>query len=199
MCWSAEVSLSTFLFSFCVFVFALIVGLKPNIIYLYFWFILMQLIEFFLWRNLYDKQWNYLFSFMAFGLLVIHPLAFCLIITNNVIQKWFLGLYIIYLFLIVYIHETEKVNYSVSVAKNGHLTWNWVKNYTVMYYIYILFFFALLIEKYYTVFIIILATYIYSAINYYYEGTFTSMWCWTANIIGVFICLRILIYIYECY
>jgi len=159
----------------------------------------MQLIEFFLWRNLNDKEWNYLFSFMASVLLAIHPLAFCLIITNSVIQKWFIGLYILFLFTILYIHETGKVDYSVNVANNGHLIWNWAKSYFPSYCLYLIFFFALWIEKYYSVFIIILATYIYSIISYYYEGTFNSMWCWTANIISVFILLHIFFRFYASY
>jgi len=202
MCWSAEVSLNTFLFSACVFVIALVVGFKPKIMFLYFWFILMQLIEFFLWRNITNKswerdsissvEWNHLISFMAFLLLAIHPFAFCLIITDPVIQQWFLVLYILFLSLTLYIYETETVDYSASVAKNGHLSWNWTKNYTITYYIYTIFFFVLWIEKYYATFIIIFVTYIYSAINYYYEGTFSSLWCWSANIVGVFIILHIL-------
>lgn len=201
MCWSAEVSLNTFLFSSCVFVFALVVGFKPNIMILYFWFIFMQLIEFFLWRNLQNNpferdsnsrmEWNHLISFIGFLVLAIHPFAFCLIITNPVIQQWFLGIYILFLSLTLYIHETENVDYSASVAKNGHLRWNWTKNYAITYYIYLIFFFILLIEKYYITFIIIFITYIYSVINYYYYGTFTSMWCWSANIVGVFIILHI--------
>ena len=161
----------------------------------------MQLIEFFLWRNLKNEpqennlvtrmEWNHLISFMAFLLLAIHPFAFCLIITDSVIQEWFFGLYIIFLFLTLYIHETEKVDYSASIAKNGHLTWNWTNNYAITYYIYLIFFFVLLIEKYYATFIIIFATFIYSAVSYYYEGTFSSIWCWMANIIGIFIILRV--------
>jgi hypothetical protein len=192
MCWSADVSLKTFLFSACVFVLAWLNGFKRKIMFLYFSFILMQLIEFFLWRNLKNEQLNRLFSFMAFGLLAIHPFAFCIIITDPAIQRWFFALYIVFLSLTLYIHTTKTVDYSVSVAENGHLRWNWVKSYEVIYYIYLIFFFALLIEKEYIAFIIIFATYIYSIISYYQEGTFSSLWCWTANMIGIFIILRVL-------
>jgi len=198
MCWSAEVSLKTFLFSGSVFILAFILHIfKVKILILYFYFILMQLIEFFLWRNLNDKEWNHLFSYMAFLLLTIHPLAFTLIVSDSNIQMYFIFLYIFFLSFTLYIHETEKIDYSVSVAKNGHLSWLWVKKYWKSYFVYILFFFVLLIEKFYITFIIILATYIYSMVSYYNEGTFSSMWCWSSNILGILILMRIIYTIYN--
>lgn len=194
MCWSAKVSLETFLFSFGVFVFAYLSGFEPKLLFLYFWFILMQLIEFFLWKNINNKWWNHFFSLIAFGVLLIHPLALTVIISNSFIRNCFLCLYVIFLSLIIYIHniENDNIKYSVSVAKNGHLSWNWTNHYIFAYLIYLLFFIALLFEKEYIAFIIIFLTYLYSFISYYHEGTFSSIWCWSANILGLFIIYKVI-------
>jgi hypothetical protein len=194
MCWSAEVSLETFLFSFGVCIFAYVFGFNSKLLFLYFWFFLMQLIEFFLWRNIDNDYWNRFFSLMAFSILTIHPLAMTLIVSNPVVRMWFLGLYAIYVSLLLYVHfsERDKIDYSASVAKNGHLTWNWVKNYKEIYFIYLFFFATLIVEKEYIVFFVLFLTYSYSFINYRQEKTFSSMWCWSANVIGLLIIMRVL-------
>lgn len=196
MCWNAKVSLDTFVFSFIIFILAYFNGFEPKLLFLYFFFILMQLIEFFLWKNINDKWWNHFFSLIAFILLIIHPLGFTLIISNTFVRKWFFVLYVVFLSLILYTHivENKNIKYSVSVAKNGHLSWNWTKYYIFAYQIYLFFFIALLFEKEYIAFIIIFITYLYSFFNYYHEGTFTSIWCWSANIIGLLIIVRVLLY-----
>jgi hypothetical protein len=193
MCWSAEVSLETFAFSLGVFIFAYLFGFEPKLLFLYFWFFLMQLIEFFLWRNIDDAYWNRFFSLMAFSLLAIHPFTLTLIVSNPVIRVWFLGLYVIYVSLLLYVHISgrDKIDYSVSVAKNGHLTWKWVMDYEKVYYIYLFFFVVLILEKECIAFIIIFITHFYSFTNYYQYNTFSSMWCWSANVIGLLILIRV--------
>ena len=81
MCWNQEVSLNTFLFS--MFVLLLIIynnkytqyKIKElDNIWMYLFlasFIFMQLIEFFIWRNINNKFYNHLFSTMAVILLII--------------------------------------------------------------------------------------------------------------------------------
>jgi len=202
MCWSAEVSLETFAFSFGVCIFAYLFGFDPKLLFLYFWFCLMQLVEFFLWRNIDEAYWNRFFSLMAFSILAVHPLAFTLVVSNPVVRMWFLGVYVIYVGLLIYVHFTSlhsgkygnfsEIDYSVSVAKNGHLSWNWVDKYERIYYIYLFFFVVLIIEKEYIAFIVILITHFYSFINYYQYNTFSSMWCWGANVIGILIIVRVL-------
>lgn len=194
MCWSADVSLKTFLFSAFVFLFALLSGtFKPIILFSYLSFFLIQLIEYFLWKNLNNKKWNEFFSLMAFMLLLIHPMMLTLIITNPETRQYFLYIYLIFLSLMLYMYTTNSKHiYSVSVAKNGHLIWNWTKYYNYVFYLYFVFFFALIIEKEYIVFIVILLTFMYSLYSYYSYNTFTSMWCWTANIIGIYIIIRII-------
>jgi hypothetical protein len=185
--------METFAFSFGVFTFAYLFGFDPKLLFLYFWFFSMQLVEFFLWRNIDDIYWNRVFSLVAFSILAVQPFAMTLIVSNPVIRMWFLGLYAIYVSLLIYIHfsKRDEINYSVSVAKNGHLSWNWVSNYVNAYYIYLFFFAVLILEKEYIAFVVILITHLYSFINYYQDKTFSSMWCWTANVIGVLIIMRI--------
>jgi hypothetical protein len=195
MCWSAEVSLETFLFSGGICILAFLNGFPMKYLILYFCFFLMQLIEFFLWKNLKDPVWNRFFSYMVFILLAIQPLAISLIISDFTVRLLFIGLYIIYIILTLYVFfNTNEDIYSVSVAKNKHLSWNWVENYVHVYCIYLLFFVGLLIEKEYTMFLILFGTYGYSIINFYKERTFSTIWCWSSNIIGFYILIRIYIF-----
>lgn len=105
MCWNAAVSLNTFLFSS----FALLLIIYNNSFtkykikelnnkWTYILFesiILMQLIEFFLWRNINNKYYNNLFSILAISLLVIQPIAGIMIIKTTTIRNVLLFVYLL--------------------------------------------------------------------------------------------------------
>ena len=93
MCWNEHVSLNTFIFS--IFVLLLIAYnnkytqykiemFNNKFVYIFFAsFITMQLIEFFLWRNLNNPRLNNLFSIMGSLLLIIQPIASLLILKDD--------------------------------------------------------------------------------------------------------------------
>ena len=97
MCWNASVSLNTFLFS--SFILGLIIYNNLftkykiqhlNNIWAYLFlssFILMQLIEFFIWKNINNKFYNNIFSICATLLLIIQPIISIMIITNIKITR----------------------------------------------------------------------------------------------------------------
>ena len=96
MCWNQHVSLNTFLFS--TFVLILIIynnkytqykikELNNTWMYIFlFSFILMQLIEFFIWRNLNNK-YNQIWSNIAVLLLLFQPIASVMILSNIEIRN----------------------------------------------------------------------------------------------------------------
>ena len=105
MCWNEHVSLNTFLFSSFVLLLILYNNtytqykLKyfDNIwIYLFFIsFISMQLIEFFIWRNIDNKFYNHIFSTMAAMLIFIQPVVSLMLIPNISLRNILLCAYLV--------------------------------------------------------------------------------------------------------
>ena len=135
MCWNKDISLNTFLFS--SFVLLLIIynntytqykikELDNIWAYLFFVsFILMQLIEYFIWRNVNDPIYNNLFSIMATLLLIMQPIASAMLITNNTVRTNILSLYLVLTIpLTIYRLFTKKINSTVSPL--NHLKWNFI-------------------------------------------------------------------------
>ena len=101
MCWNEDVSLNTFLFS--GFVLLLIVynntytkykikELNSIWVYLFFMsFIFMQLIEYFIWKNIKTK-YNHLFTVCALLILCFQPIASLMLLTNKPCRNVMLSL-----------------------------------------------------------------------------------------------------------
>ena len=135
MCWNQYVSLNTFVFS--AFVLVLIIynnKYSPykldelNSIYAYFFlmsFFVMQLIEFFLWRNLNNKELNKLFSNLGALLLLLQPVASLTLLKDIDLRNKMLTLYIIPAFS-YFIYEFANKDFLTVVSKTGHLKWDWI-------------------------------------------------------------------------
>ena len=137
MCWNEEMSLNTFIFS--SFVLGLIIYNNAytqykivdfNNIWTYMFFIsfiLMQLIEVFIWRNINNPIYNTIFTTMAALLLLVQPIATNMLITNKSVQRSMLFVYLICMIpFATYNFMTKKINSTVSTM--GHLQWNMVDN-----------------------------------------------------------------------
>ena len=191
MCWNATVSLNTFLFSF----FAVNFAYFNNIINIYeclffYSFISMQLIEYFTWKDLNNKNLNRLLSQLGFFLIFLQPIL-SILIPNNVkfnVKATLITLYLAFFFLIFI---SIKNDFSMAKAPNGHLAWNWLKYpiYIVLLWITFLLVILLYAKKY-----ILLAIYaiIFLAIyyTYYKTNTWGSLWCWIANGLAVVLIIR---------
>ena len=103
MCWNQYVSLNTFMFS--IFVLLLIAYnnkytqyktplFNNKFVYFFFLsFITMQLIEFFIWRNIDNKKLNNLFSTLGALLLLIQPIASLLMLKDESLKYKLITLY----------------------------------------------------------------------------------------------------------
>lgn len=210
MCWNAEVSLNTFLFS--SFVLCLIIynntytqyKIKDfnNIwIYLFFVsFILMQLFEFFIWRNVDNKLYNKLFTIFATLLLLVQPIASNMLITNKSVQQSTLFIYLICMVpFAIYRFMTKKINSTISDL--GHLQWNMLldnksKIDNVIITIWFIFFlFPLFYQKKTFGFLFGAITLLIMIYNYYKDNTVGSMWCWVVNSIMVYYAIYLLLYL----
>jgi hypothetical protein len=209
MCWNAEVSLNTFLFS--SFVLCLIIynntytqyKIKDFNIWIYLFFvsfILMQLFEFFIWRNVDNKLYNKLFTILATLLLLVQPIASNMLITNKSVQQSMLFVYMICMVpFAIYRFMTQKINSTISDL--GHLQWNMLldnksKIDNVIITIWFIFFlFPLFYQKKTFGFLFGAITLLIMIYNYYKDNTVGSMWCWVVNSIMVYYAIYLLLYL----
>jgi hypothetical protein len=203
MCWNAAVSLNTFLFS--SFVLALIIYNNSftkykiqelNSLWIYILLatvISMQLLEFFIWRNINNK-YNNIFSTIAFILIYIQPIASIMIITNKQIRNILLFSYMIvaspYLIYKLFTHKITSVK-----SVNGHLTWKFnISNIVIIGWLFF-FLFSFVCEKHWILLIFSLITVFIIYINYVKHNTVGSIWCWFINSIMIYYAGYLLFYL----
>jgi hypothetical protein len=212
MCWNQEISLNTFIFS--SFVLGLIIynnaytkykinELNNVWVYVFFMsFILMQLIEFFIWRNVNDPLYNKIFTIMATLLLLVQPIATNMLFPTKYksLQKSMLYIYLI-LMVPFATYKFLTMNINSNVSKLGHLQWNMLLyNNTMeansMMSIWLFFFLFPLFyqeKKYGLIFGVL--TLLVMVYNYYSDKSVGSMWCWIVNSIMLFYAGYLMLYL----
>jgi hypothetical protein len=208
MCWNQHVSLNTFLFS--SFVLLLIIynnaftqykikDLNNFWVYAFFMsFILMQLIEFFIWRNINDKYYNNVFTSLAALLLLFQPVISLMIVSNKTLKIALLMIYLLAAIpYFIYILLTKNIH-SI-IGKNGHLNWLFFTPSTLVFLFWLFFFlFSLVYEKKWSGFLFGFILMCVSWHNYTSDHTFGSMWCWVVNSIMIYYAIYLLVYLPFC-
>lgn len=191
MCWNEKVSLNTFLFGLFGINFAYFNSIINIYEYLlYYPFISIQLLEYFTWKNLNNKNLNTLLSKIGLFIIFIQPILIILT-PNNVkfnIKATLITLYLVFVSLIFF---SIKNDFSMEKAPNGHLAWNWLKYPPPIVIIWLTFYLVILLyAKKYFLFainaIIVLAIYY----TYYKTNTWGSLWCWISNIMVALLIFR---------
>lgn len=183
MCWNAIVSMNTFLFS----LFITIISYYNNILTLpvaiyYASFFGIQLVEYFIWKG-YN---NRLFSLLGLLLILSQPIFALLIIKESNIKMGFISLYVI--MCVIYYLMNSPINLTTTIAKNGHLKWNWLNVNMIFIFIWFAFILVSIVYSGSRIGIIfITASFLISLYMYYQAGTFGSMWCWIANLVFVYL------------
>jgi hypothetical protein len=137
MCWNSSISLNTFIFACLALLFIFYANTYTKykthtfdnpLVYLFLFEVAaMQLVEFYLWRNLKNKSINKNLSIIASFIILFQQLTLILMIPNLSI-RYSVGL----LFLVFDIaHSVYKTTYNpthfyTSIGKNGHLSWEWL-------------------------------------------------------------------------
>ena len=194
MCWNESVSLNTFIFGAFAVAFALYNKIIPV------WeaigimsFVSMQLIEYFTWQNLKNKDINSLLSKLGLGLVFIQPLLMNTYLLPQNMLYIFLGLYAIFIALTFTVfYPLKDIDFSMEKAANGHLAWNWLKFPAFVLIIWLCFFtLPLIYSTYYFRFIITLAS--AGVVYYLYKSTDTwgSMWCWIVNALSLYLIAKV--------
>ena len=196
MCWNATVSIQTFCLSCIAIAVAWYKGLYSNI-FLYFFFAvaIMQLDEFFLWRNVNNPFWNRVFTVGAGCILMVQPLVAIQILRNNaLLQNVFYPLYAAYALFTAYRLTNKKAKMETEV-KNKHLVWGFFEAnslnpllnmvWLLMYYFLLLT--PFLLEGWYIPLSIGILTLLLA--YYVYGDIYPSLWCWSLNIVSIYILL----------
>lgn len=205
MCWNASVSLNTFLFSGFILVLIIynnsftqykIQYLNDVWIYLFLAsFIFMQLIEFFIWKNINNPFYNHVFSMCATLLLIIQPIISIMIVKNIQIRNILLLLYLS-LSIPFSIYKFFSKNIHSVVSESGHLRWKFFEFNPVIWIVWLFFFlFSFVYEKKYFGVIFGLITLFITFINYKNDHTVGSMWCWSVNSLMIYYAAYLLLYL----
>jgi len=188
MCWSARVSLNTYIVAVFGTVFALANGMPLNLIAWLHLFSMMQLVEYFLWKNLHIPDWNTFYSGVGLTILALEPIASMFLMESGKLRNSILCAYLLFLAIIILLYYPWTPY--TKVASNGHLMWFWQPKEMpiITNLIWALFFLIpLLLTSYYLIGIIGVITIIITYVSYNRAGTWGSMWCWIANAIWLFI------------
>lgn len=205
MCWNAAISLNTFLFS--SFVLALIIYNNAFTAYkipelnnrwVYFFiasFVLMQLIEFFIWRNINNLFYNNVFSILASLLLAMQPAISIMILSNTQLRNILLTLYLLlavpysaYKFSTLYVYS--------EISRLHHLIWNFFDITPIIRGIWFFFLlFSLVYERKWFAVIFGLAALLVVYINYINDRSVWSMWCWGVNAAMIYYACYLLLYL----
>jgi hypothetical protein len=137
MCWNEDISINTFLFGCFALVFIYFsntytryksIAYDRPVAYVgSFLFICMQLLEYFIWRNLKNKSINTFLSKM--GLLLIITQLYCTILFADKVYQPLLGVIYTLFFLLIYLYKSiySPIVFKTVVSPNGHLSWEWLR------------------------------------------------------------------------
>jgi hypothetical protein len=142
-------------------------------------FISMQLVEYFAWKNLDNKQVIRLLSQIG-TLVVISQVVFAINEDKKLPNKTLL--YILFACITLVAFMTSKIDYSMHKAPNGHLAWNWLSSFPTWYIVFWIMFILGTTKHYHTMLFYVITISI-SYYTYSSSGTWGSMWCWIANIL----------------
>jgi len=155
----------------------------------------MQLIEFFIWHNIYSKFYNKLFSIIGTFLIFLQPVFSIMILSDKKVRNILLTVYFILTIpYLIYKYSTKNIHSVISVR--GHLRW---KFFELTPYVLIIWLFFLLFSFVYerkgfgiAIGIILL---VISYYNYKSDHTMGSMWCWMINSVMIYYAVYLLLYL----
>jgi hypothetical protein len=205
MCWNKDISINTFIFACLALAFIYFSNtytkyktpvFDNKLSYLCLLLIVsIQLLEYFIWKNLNNKPMNQLLSKIGLLIIVLQVYSIILLVENKTYRYGLLFSFLLFN-LYVYLFKRNQITYKTTVAKNGHLAWEWLKFDKFVIIIGLLFYLvpALFMKpiQYFNIFILS----IFLTLSFLWsknEPTFGSLWCWLSNTLLLIIIFHILI------
>lgn len=207
MCWNKDVSLNTFIFSILSLLFVYynnkytkykIKEFTSIWVYLLFVsFISIQLVEYFLWKNLNNIKMNINFTVIAFILILLQPF-FCIMSILNIKERnKLLQYYLLFVTVLIFIYIYKNVKLKTSILQNGHLNWEWLTNIDrpliIFWNIWFIFtIYPMIMSKNYKMLSIFVLFLLITYYTYFKHNSFSTMWCWMSNFIMIVFLIQIL-------
>lgn len=200
MCWNATVSLNTFLLSLFAIYLGYINNYNPYLLLFILSFSIMQLYEYFIWSYGDNKRTNTVFSFASMITVISQPIFAALMLKNPDIRNKLVLIYLIG--ILVFAANSSVINtsqmYRSYKGSNGHLVWEWMSKKNMNWFVFIWYLafglIAIYLSGYMWLLALLFLTLIASMFFFYKHETWGSMWCWTANIISLFLICKIVFY-----
>lgn len=189
MCWSAEVSLQSFLIGITATFVAYQNGLSFPVTLFCLTIVFMQLIEYFVWSNYDNERANFRYSLLAAGLLWLQPLASIYTLPSKWVSPALASYIGLSFFGPMLKQKPLEETYRMEKAENGHLEWKWLDKTwqsALSLLVYFVFLFGpFVLRKEWTLLTIATLTLTGSLYSFYQFNTWGSMWCWFVNYIVV--------------
>jgi hypothetical protein len=159
----------------------------------------MQLIEFFIWKNINNKSLNKLFSTLGLFLVVLQPIISLMMLKDDRFKYILLSIYIAFSSLFVY-YKITNFDAISSISKNGHLKWNWLHfskyEFFILYGLWVLFLiYTPFVNKHYTILFYVMCLFIISMYSLYKDESEGSLWCWSINTIMIYYAFKLLFWL----
>ena len=198
MCWSAEVSLQTFIFGVisAIIVYALNV-VQLHVIIILLSFTSMQLLEYFTWTYLHNKKINKILSYIGLFIIIIQIFLIICFISNKKSRNILLIAFSIVLILFILI-EFKNITFKMTRGENRHLVWHWL-DLPIIWIIIALVFYTIpsIIDKNYLSLLFVIITLTISFYYYYKYKTWGTMWCYISIIAWIFLIMKSIFLIYS--
>jgi hypothetical protein len=186
MCWSASVSLNTYIFGLfaCIFSYMNNRIKLPNLFF-YQSFMIMQLIEYFVWKKQFS---NKILSQIAYILIFSQPIFGILLIENVKLKYTSLICYLIFLIILFIVNPWNSIEFKMEKASNGHLSWKWLKLSIPILIIWLIFLsLNTIIKKDYLSLLFFNISAVISYVLFYKTLTWGSLWCWISNFLAFYL------------
>jgi hypothetical protein len=158
----------------------------------------MQLIEFFIWRNIDNKFYNHIFSTMAAMLIFIQPVASLMLLPNIPLRNNLIFAYLV-LSIPYFTYKYINNNMRSKISNKGHLVWLFFDTNMLLFFVWLFFFlFSFIYTQDFYGLIFGIVLFAVSYYNYYKDKTIGSMWCWGINSIMIYHACYLLLYLPFC-
>jgi hypothetical protein len=193
MCYNATISIQTWYFALLGFIIGFIGGFPIRKLLFALLFSSMQLVEYYLWKNIKNQSKNRFYSIIGHIILTLEPLFALIMIQNNYITQSLIYFYIFFTILFNFIYH-HKINFYTTIGQNGHLDWQFTRNIGNFYGFvwFSLLFFGVFMSKDIVFILGGIFTLLYSIIIEKNNNTFTSLWCYLTNIAWIYIILWVI-------
>jgi hypothetical protein len=197
MCWNAEVSLNTFIFAFVSLIIVVFLNKIDRIdILISLSISIMQLFEYFTWKNIHNKKIIYYLSLIAGPLIILSQILLInygfLRGTERIIA--FVLIFIVCFMCMIYNYYNNK--FDMKVGENGHLIWYWADVPPILLLFMFIFYLYPLSRKENKFSFITASIFLLISLYYYYKyKTWGTMWCYFSNLVWMILIVKS-IYLY---